>query len=304
MMCAAEMGIRLCFGSRDVPSDPPIPACHETSVRGRGPTAASLIKAWLSSWREWELNPVLLKELRQAVRSQILIGMLMLVLAVLFLISLLFLARQDLFPSADGQLGREVFSALLIILTLISVLFVPLYVGLRLALERRQSNFDLMFFTALAPAKIAQGKLFCGAYLLAMFFSVGAPFMVFTNLLRGVDLPTILFVLICLYAVACLAIQAAIFVACLPLQTLFEIFSGLVFVGTLFAASVGVMLVFLNLIVSGVGSRGGSFWLGFAVSIFLILGGIRLLYCMSVSLITADNRPRGYFNEVIKKEAP
>jgi hypothetical protein len=56
--------------------------------------------------------------------------------------------------------------------------------------------------------------------------------------------------------------------------------------------------------VSGVGSRGGSFWLGFAVSIFLILGGIRLLYCMSVSLITADNRPRGYFNEVIKKEAP
>jgi hypothetical protein len=45
-----------------------------------------------------------------------------------------------------------------------------------------------------------------------------------------------------------------------------------------------------------------TFWIGFAALMLLILGGIRLLHSMSVSLITADSRPRGYFNEIIRED--
>ena len=41
------------------------------------------LKTRLANWREWELNPVIVKELRQAVRSWAVTGMLLLFLTVL-----------------------------------------------------------------------------------------------------------------------------------------------------------------------------------------------------------------------------
>src|SRR5881394_64186 len=139
------------------------------------------VRAHFANWRQWEWNPVLLKELRQAVRSHALNGMLMLLLILLFLSALSVFATHGFSATANQQLGRWTFQVLLIVLTAISLLFVPLYTGVRLASERLESEVDLMFSTPLPTTRIVRGKLFCGAYLAAMFFSVCAPFMAFAT---------------------------------------------------------------------------------------------------------------------------
>src|SRR5436190_9539522 len=97
--------------------------------------ALSRFKHRLTHWREWELNPVVVKELRQSVRSWAVTGTLLLFLAVLFCTSLGFLISQSFEAGVNQRLGAEVFTAFIVILTAASLTFIPLYVGVRLAAE-------------------------------------------------------------------------------------------------------------------------------------------------------------------------
>jgi len=266
-------------------------------------TAFSRFKAWLARWREWELNPVLLKELRQSMRSRVLTGTLMLLLGLLFAASLVAVMRQSFVP--DRLMGLSICREMLLILMGASFLFIPLYIGFRLAAERRQSDLDLMFATTLAPGRIVRGKLLCGAYLAVLFFSVCMPFMTFSSLLRGVDLPTIFFILICLYGMVCLAVQLAILLACLPIHSISKAVAGILFIAGLIFAGWMLIAFFFNLLQSGVGGlmSGLNFWIGFVMLMGLVVGGVQVLHVMSISMLVLDNRPRGYFNEVIRQEA-
>ena len=177
------------------------------------------VKSHLTNWREWELNPIVIKELRQAVRSWAVTGMLLLFLLVLFIASLIFLVTST-FDDNDTnmQMGAGLFAVFLAILTFSSVVFIPLYVGIRVALERRENNPDLLYVSTLSPFRIIFGKYLCGAYMAVLFFSACMPFMAFTNLLRGVDLPTVFFILAFLFLVVCAVNMIAIFLACLPMS--------------------------------------------------------------------------------------
>ena len=92
-----------------------------------------------------------------------------------------------------------------------------------MAAERQDNNPDLLYVTTLSPARIIFGKFLCSAYIVLLFFSACMPFMAFTNLLRGVDLPTVFFILAFLFLVICLANMIAIFLACLPMSRPFRI---------------------------------------------------------------------------------
>src|SRR5476651_1076984 len=185
------------------------------------------IKSHFANWREWELNPIVIKELRQAVRSWAVIGMLVLFLIVLFVTSLTFLVTQSFDVEANLQLGGEMFSAFMVILAAASIFFIPLYVGVRVAAERQENNPDLLYVSTLSPACIIRGKFLCGAYVTLLFFSACMPFMAFTNLLRGVDLPTVFITLFFLFMVVCALNQLAIFLACLPMSRPFKILTAL-----------------------------------------------------------------------------
>ena len=73
--------------------------------------------------------------------------------------------------------------------------FVPLYAGVRLSLERNDANIDLLFVTTITPGAIVRGKYFAAMALTLLIFSACMPFMMFTYLLRGIDLPTIFYLL-------------------------------------------------------------------------------------------------------------
>jgi len=253
------------------------------------------LKTHFSNWREWELNPVVVKELRQSVRSWAVTGMLLLFLTVLFGTSLVFLVNQSLEFNVNQRLGAHVFQAFTVILTFASMMFIPIYVGTRLAAERMESNLDLLYVTSLTPGRIIRGKFFSGAYMAVLFFSACMPFMVFTNLLRGVDLPTIFFILFCLFLAVCAAILVAIFFACLPISKVFK---------SLFAAGGGVFLfmtlvplvaAFFNMMESGVGSMmigSANFWGTFGTVTTVIAAAALMLYFLSVALISPASANR------------
>ncbi len=256
--------------------------------------AIANLKHRLAHWREWELNPVVVKELRQAVRSWAVTGMLMLFLVVLFGTSLVFLVSQSFGTSINPRLGGDIFQAFIAILTGASMAFIPLYVGVRLAAERQESNLDLLYTSTLTPGRIIRGKLFCGIYVTLLFFSACMPFMAFTNLLRGVDLPTIFLLLVFLFLAVCAAIQVAIFLACLPLSKPFKILLALFGVLGAFWMVAPLVLLSWELMRSGLGAMigGRGFWMGFATTVGIGLAVVGLLYLLSVALISPASANR------------
>lgn len=246
------------------------------------------LKTHFSNWRHWELNPVVVKELRQAVRSWAVTGTLLLFLLVLFCSSVIFFVTESFDSSVNPRMGAQVFSVFSVILTGASLLFIPLYIGIRVAAERQESDLDLLYISTLSPARIIRGKFFCGAYVTILFFSACMPFMTFTNLLRGVDLPSVFFVLLCLFLIVCCAVQVAIFLACLPLSKLLKILLALGAVFVTFWLVAGLTVGMAQLMSQGVGSMMNTrgFWATFFTVCSVIFAAILLLHFLSIALIS------------------
>ena len=66
----------------------------------------SNLKSHFTNWRHWELNPVVVKELRQAVRSWAVTGTLLLFLLVLFCSAVIFFVTQSFEVTTEPADGR------------------------------------------------------------------------------------------------------------------------------------------------------------------------------------------------------
>jgi len=256
--------------------------------------AIGKVKAHFANWRGWELNPVVVKELRQAVRSWAVTGVLLLFLTVLFISSIIFLVNQSLDESVDEQLGGSMFEMFVTILAVASILFIPLYTGIRVALERQESNPDLLYVSTLTPGQIIRGKFLCGAYVAVLFFSACLPFMAFTNLLRGVDLPSVFFILFVLFLAVCALNQLAIFLACLPLSKPLKILLGLYCFFQSFSIIIYLVVAAFAMMHSGVGTMMAerNFWIKTATVVGVGLAVVGLLYFLSVALISPPSANR------------
>jgi hypothetical protein len=252
------------------------------------------IKNHFINWRGWELNPIVIKELRQAVRSWAVTGMLLLFLTVLFITSLIFLVTQSFDVDVNMQLGGTMFSAFMVILAGASVFFIPLYVGIRVATERQENNPDLLYVSTLSPARIIRGKFLSGAYMALLFFSACMPFMAFTNLLRGVDLPTVFFILFYLFLVVCAANMVAIFFACLPMSRPFKILLAIYGFFQSFGLILPLVSVSFEMMRSGVGAMmsGRDFWIGALSYVGIGLAIAGLFFALSVALISPPSSNR------------
>jgi hypothetical protein len=132
------------------------------------------------------INPLLLRELRQQVRNRFIIILINLYLAVLVwacVTSVLFKPPQHV------NLGEVLFGGLATIMGIVCFLTVVVYTALTTASER--INNDLMFTSALKPSSIVFGKAFAGAILTVLLMSMTAPFVMVAYLLRGLDIEVV-----------------------------------------------------------------------------------------------------------------
>lgn len=139
------------------------------------------------------LNPVLLKELRQMVRSRSLVVSLLFFLGALMAMSagMLALASSSAAKNAvpDGlPVGMICFFIVYGFLGFITTLVIPFSVLNRIARERESGRADLQYSTPLPPRAFVDGKALCGAVTGAFFVFAALPFMLLAYLLRGVGL--------------------------------------------------------------------------------------------------------------------
>jgi hypothetical protein len=137
------------------------------------------------------LNPILVKEARQALRSRQFILTFFVMLSAGWFWSVLGLALMGpaVYYSTDGPSMFYVYYLILAFPLLVIAPFAAFY---SLASERQDRTYELVSITALTARQILSGKL-CGIMLQMMIYlSAIFPCLAFTYLLRGLDIFTIL----------------------------------------------------------------------------------------------------------------
>ena len=235
------------------------------------------------------INPIVVKELRQAVQSRFVIAALLTLLSIqIVAIGIYILASGASLFGFDA--GRQAFLMLFAILQSIGMMFAPLYTGARLVAERSSDNVDLLFITTIKPRSIIAGKMFAAVTLTALIYSACMPFMTFTYFLRGIDLPSIFISLGIGFVVVIACAQAAVFVALIPVNRAIKVILGLVALIVFGQTYFATMFAVGDLI-------GRGFVMRLSWQVFVLIGVviaflIGLFFVMSVALImpVASNR--------------
>ncbi len=151
------------------------------------------IEIWLERLGD-RINPILVKETRQALKSRQFSGTFMLLLAASLLISFAGIALAG--PDMDYRsAGAEFFVFYFSVLAFAVFVVVPYGAYRSLAAEHEERTFELLAITTLRPGQIVTGKLLSSAIQMFIYYSAIAPFMAFTYLLKGIDVASIFFVL-------------------------------------------------------------------------------------------------------------
>ena len=160
------------------------------------------------------LNPIFLREMRQAVRGRFVVGFFLLFLVAMLAATIaIILQHGQLHGEKDiVAFGNKMFEALLTVLVATCGLFVPFYTGLRLIAEHGTHNVELYFITELKPGEIIRGKTYMAGAVVLLAFSASAPFLAMTIFLRGIDVPTIIVGLVTAFTYVMLGSQIALFI--------------------------------------------------------------------------------------------
>jgi hypothetical protein len=141
------------------------------------------------------LNPILVKETRQALKSRQFVVTFLVVLIACWSASFAVVAivGPNVYYVASGPQMLYVYG---IILAFPLTLIVPFSAFRSLAVEQEDNTYDLLSITTLSASQIIWGKLGSAAVQMMVYLCAVSPCIAFTYLLRGVDAPTIVFMLV------------------------------------------------------------------------------------------------------------
>jgi hypothetical protein len=196
---------------------------------------------------DW-LNPILVKETRQALKSRQFIITFLLMLIAAWLISVF-----GTLISGDrlefGSTGRELFASYFVVLAIAIFVVVPYSAYQGLSSERDQTTLELLSITSLSPRQLVWGKLWSAMAQVFIYYSAIAPFIAFTSMLQGFDIALVTFVLgMSLVITLCLT-MLTLMLASITQNKQFQvlmtviIFGGLLFVLSMIFGSVPWLLM-------------------------------------------------------------
>lgn len=133
------------------------------------------------------LNPILVKETRQALKSRQFIITFMLLLTIAWLISVF--GTIWFGPAIEyGSAGRAFFVAYFYVIGFATLFVVPFGSFRSMLNERDHNTYELLSISTLTPRQIVWGKLLSSLVQVFIYYSAIAPFIAFTSLLQGFDL--------------------------------------------------------------------------------------------------------------------
>ncbi|MEX2175695.1 MAG: hypothetical protein WD872_15125 [Pirellulaceae bacterium] len=155
--------------------------------------------SWAQSWLRFEavldrvgdrLNPILVKEARQAMKSRQFVVTFSLLLIFGWLWTVLFIAFGV--PAIFyAPVGPGVLTGYYVVLSIPLLIVVPYAAFRSLAAEREDGTYELLSITALTSRQIVLGKLGSALLQMMVYYSALAPCIAFTYLMRGIDVVTI-----------------------------------------------------------------------------------------------------------------
>ncbi len=138
------------------------------------------------------VNPIVVKEIRQGLRTRVFWIFFALMLLACLIISLIAFATAD----GVGKDGRYYFIAYYVCLSLVQFFVIPYSAYRSMSREREEETWVLLTLTGIGPHRILRGKM--GSFMLQglIYASAAAPFLLFSYYLNGIDLPTIVLAVI------------------------------------------------------------------------------------------------------------
>ena len=140
------------------------------------------------------LNPILVKEARQALKSRqfgVTFGLLLVLAWGWSLVGVVLIGPQIVL----GASGPEMFQGYYFCLAFSLVVIVPFGAFRSLACEQEDHTYELLWITTLTPRQIVSGKLSSAVVQMLIYLSAMSPCLAFTYMLRGIDFFTIFYFL-------------------------------------------------------------------------------------------------------------
>ena len=239
------------------------------------------------------VNPIVVKELRQAVRSKAVLG----VLSVMLVVLLVIVIFVSLAATADEVTARgaEMFMIFNGIVLALAALFTPIYSAARMAGERKGAAADLLYTTTISPVSVVWGKLATAMLVAMLFLCASLPFLTLAYLYRGIDLPTIAFYIGWDMLIVLGTVTLGVFIAVLPISSLVRVLAGLIAVPMLLWRLIGMIsgLLLFDGVVGSVTQFDSEEWTAVGVGAGLLLVITGLFFVLSVAQVMPDVVNRG-----------
>jgi ABC-type transport system involved in multi-copper enzyme maturation permease subunit len=204
-------------------------------------------------------GPMVVKEVRQGLRTRLFAIVLVLVLLGSLLLALTGAASADIRDNA----GRDTAQSILFVLCVLELLVLPLWAFRSMSIERERALLPLLLLTPLSGREVLAGKARSASLLGGVLASVMAPFILFTYFLNGVALRELGMALGLVTLAHFLTVRASVSLACLSVSRAGNNMMYVLTLGLLlFSTLVGFGLVSLR--DNTVGSFCGACW-GFPV---------------------------------------
>ena len=154
-------------------------------------------------------NPIVVKEVRQAVRNKAYVALYQIVLFVCLAISLVACGSYVQTGNPQASIGDEVFIAFLFCLGITGIILMPMMAFQSMNSERTENAYELLSVSGLSPERIVRGKFGAILLQLTLLYSAYAPFMAFSYFLRGLDVVQMVYYIVASFWIsACVAIVA------------------------------------------------------------------------------------------------
>jgi hypothetical protein len=238
------------------------------------------------------LNPILVKECRQALKSKqfVITFSLVLLLSWLWSIAGIAMLGPGVYYSFDGP---EMFYGYYFILAFPLLVIVPYGAFRSLAGEREDRTFELLSITTLKPRQIISGKLASAVVQMLVYLSAVSPCLMFTYMLRGIDVLSIVFILLYVCAGSLAFSLAALLLATVSRERHWQtVLSVLVIVGLVFAFGLSCGACYELLREGSFPIEERWFWIVHATAATAYLSYFALFYCAAAAQLTfaSDNR--------------
>lgn len=252
---------------------------------------AEQVTVWLERIGD-RINPILVKETRQALKSRQFTGTFMLLLVASLLVS--FGGVALIGPNIDySAAGSAFFVSYFGVLAFAIFLVVPFGAYRSLAAEQEERTYELLSITTLRPSQIVIGKLLSAMIQMFIYYSAIAPFMAFTYLLKGIDILVILFTLYMSLLGSVALSMGGLFMATFSTRRSWQVLlTVLIIVGLLAATGFSIPLAWVICEESGGAFSDEYFWIAMAGLLTGYVLSFALILQLSVSQLTfeSDNR--------------